>query len=389
VIKNKNILLGVSGGIAAYKAVELASLLKKQGANVKVILTQNTREFITPITFKAITHDLVLTNNFDLENEIAHITLADWADIFVIAPATANIIGKIANGIADDLLTSTIMAYTKKTLIVPAMNIHMYENKILQDNIKKLKRFGFYFMEPESGQLACGYQGKGRFPKSDEILYFIKAYLHYEQDLMDKNILVTAGATQQKIDPMRFLTNIASGKMGVEIARAAAIRGAKVTLIHGSVKTTLPEYLHHAIQTLSAEEMYASCLELATKQDLIFKAAAVSDYTPEIYLERKLKKGKDFELKLVRTNDILAELGKRKPENQILVGFAAESENIIENATEKMARKNCDFIVANHLNNAGKDESEVTILSKEKSKQISGDKFMTANQILDFVLYGK
>jgi phosphopantothenoylcysteine decarboxylase/phosphopantothenate--cysteine ligase len=388
-VKNKNIVLGITGGIAACKALELASLLKKQGAIVRTILTKNALEFITPLSFKAITHDLVLVDNFDLENEIAHITLADWADIFVIAPATANIIGKIAAGIADDLLTSTLLACTKKILIVPAMNIHMYENKILQENITKLKSYNFYFIEPETGELACGYTGKGRFPKSEEILYYIKSLLNFESDMNGKKVLVTAGATQQKIDPMRYLTNISSGRMGVEIARAAAIRGAEVTLVHGSLKIEPPYFIRQSIPAFSAKEMYDVCLKMAPEQDFIFKSAAVSDYTPEKQEEQKIKKGADLKLNLQRTDDILAELGKRKNAKQLIIGFAAESENVLQNARAKRLSKNCDFMVANHLQTAGKMESELTILSAEKEKQISGDKFLCANQILDFIVYGK
>ena len=223
-LKNKNILLGISGGIAVYKAIDLAGKLTKQGAVVKTIMTKNACEFVSPITFKAITHQPVVTRMFDINAEIEHISLADWADISVIAPATANIIGKVASGIADDLLSTTIMATTSPVLFVPTMNVHMYENPIVQENIRKLSELGYFFIEPDSGKLACGYEGKGRFPEPVEIVYFVKTFLNHKKDLIGKKILVTAGATRENIDPMRFITNFSSGKMGLALARAAFIR---------------------------------------------------------------------------------------------------------------------------------------------------------------------
>ncbi|MCD4817513.1 MAG: bifunctional phosphopantothenoylcysteine decarboxylase/phosphopantothenate--cysteine ligase CoaBC [Candidatus Cloacimonetes bacterium] len=384
-LKKKKILLAISGGIAAYKSIDLASKLIKQKAIVKVILTKNALKFITPLSIKSIVHNDVEVSLFDEDNVIKHIELADWADIIVIAPATANIIGKIANGIADDLLTTTLMAVTKPVLIVPAMNIHMYENPILQNNIQKLKGLNYYFMEPEFGVLACGYEGKGRFPDVTEIICNISTFLYYKTELSGKKILVTAGATRQKIDPMRYLTNFSSGKMGINIARNAAIRGADVTLLHGVTSEKIPDYLTSKLST-SAEEMYNDCFENFENFNVIIMCAAVSDYTPEKVLRNKLKKSENLNLKLIRTNDILLEMGKRKKAKQILIGFAAESENIIENAKIKLNKKNLDFIIANNLEVSGKDETEITILSKTVNQKYRGDKFYCAHKILDILL---
>ena len=254
-LKRKKILLGITGGIAAYKAVDLASKLTKMGAEVKTVMTANACEFISPITIKSITHQPVITKMFDINADIEHISLADWADIVVIAPATANIIGKTAAGIADDLLSTTLMATTAPVLFVPAMNIHMYENPIVQENIDKLTQLGYFFMEPEFGRLACGYEGKGRYPENDEIIYHIRTYLKYKKDLTGKEVIVTAGASRESIDPMRFITNHSSGKMGLALARAAHIRGANVKLIHSSLTVKVPDYLE-SIEAITAEEMY-------------------------------------------------------------------------------------------------------------------------------------
>ncbi|MCF7793087.1 MAG: bifunctional phosphopantothenoylcysteine decarboxylase/phosphopantothenate--cysteine ligase CoaBC [Candidatus Cloacimonetes bacterium] len=380
--KNKKILLGVTGGIAAYKAVDVASMLTKLGAEVRTILTSNACELISPVTFKSITHQKVVTRLFDAEADIEHISLADWADLVLIAPATANIIGKVASGIADDLLSTTIMATTAPVCFVPAMNIHMYENPLVQENIQKLTDHGYFFMEPEYGKLACGYEGKGRFPKTNEIIHFAGTYLSYKQDLKDIPILITAGACRESIDPMRFITNYSSGKMGLALARAAHFRGAKVTLVHAAVAEEIPEYFK-SIETISAQEMYDIVINEFPKHKITIKTAAVADFTPATKSDHKIKKSDSLNLQMKRTKDILAELGRQKTRDQILVGFAAETENIVENARKKLKAKNLDFIAANNLNVSGKDETEITLISPEVEEKICGTKFEVAHTILD------
>ena len=384
-LKNKNILLGISGGIAVYKAIDLAGKLTKQGAVVKTIMTKNACEFVSPITFKAITHQPVVTKMFDINAEIEHISLADWADISVIAPATANIIGKVASGIADDLLSTTIMATTSPVLFVPTMNVHMYENPIVQENIRKLSELGYFFIEPDSGKLACGYEGKGRFPEPVEIVYFVKTFLNHKKDLIGKKIMVTAGATRENIDPMRFITNFSSGKMGLALARAAFIRGADVQLISGNLTEQVPFYINN-ISCKNAEEMFQATIREFPENQIILKTAAVSDFTPANPSKQKIKKGEDLKLDLKRTKDILSELGKIKTKEQILVGFAAESENIIKNARQKLQKKNLDFIVANDLKVAEKDETSAFFRGKNIEEKISGNKFFVAHKILDLIL---
>jgi len=384
-LKDKKILLGITGGIAAYKAVDLASKLTKMGAEVKTIMTAHACEFVSPITFKSITHQSVLTKMFDVNADIEHISLADWADLVVIAPATANIIGKTASGIADDLLSTTIMATTTPVLFVPAMNIHMYENPIVQENIVKLSNLGYFFMEPEYGMLACGYEGKGRYPENEEIVFHIVTYLKYKKDLLGKNILITAGASREKIDPMRFITNYSTGRMGLALARAAYIRGAKIKFIHSLLGVKAPEYLN-SIKAISAKEMYNSVLKDFPESDVTFMTAAVADYTPIKSSKQKIKKSDNLNLELKRTKDILKELGEKKTSNQILVGFAAESENIKENALQKIEKKNLDIICANNLNVSGKDDTEILVLGEGKEIKLIGNKFSIAHQIIDIVL---
>ncbi len=384
-LKEKKILLGITGGIAAYKAVDLASRLTKSGAIVKTIMTNNACEFVKPITFKSITHQPVITKMFNEEADIEHISLADWADLLVIAPATANIIGKVASGIADDLLSTTIMAITSPVFFIPAMNINMFNNSIVQKNITKLTDLGYLFMEPEIGMLACGYEGKGRYPDNKEIFYYISAYISYKQDLVGKNILVTAGANQEKIDPMRFITNYSSGKMGLAIARAAHIRGANVKLVYAGVSDKVPEYLD-SIEAYSAEEMHQVVSKEYEAADITIMTAAVADYTPKTYSKQKIKKTDNFKLELNRTNDILKELGDNRTNGQILVGFAAESNDIVENAIVKLNEKNLDFICANDLKVSGKDETCITVISKDSQKKYDGEKFEVAHKILDTII---
>ena len=387
-LKDKKILLGITGGIAAYKAVDLASKLTKMGAEVKTIMTSHACEFVSPITFKSITHQQVITKMFDLEADIEHISLADWADLVVIAPATANIIGKTASGIADDLLSTTIMATTAPVLFVPAMNIHMYENPIVQENIVKLTDFGYFFMEPEFGILACGYEGKGRYPRNEEIIFHIGTYLKYKKDLAGRNVLITAGANREQIDPMRFITNHSSGKMGLALARAAHIRGANVKFIHASISEYIPEYLN-SVQAISAEDMHDVILEEYTDFKITFMTAAVADYTPVNSSKQKIKKSDELNLELKRTKDILKELGEIKNSKQILVGFAAESENLKQNALKKIKKKNLDFICANNLSVSGKNDTEILVLGDGMEVKLNGNKFSVAHQVLDITLNKK
>jgi len=381
-LKNRNILLGITGGIAAYKAVDLASKLTKAGAVVKTIMTKNATEFISPLSVKSITHQSVSFAQFDLNADIEHISLADWANLLVIAPATANIIGKAAAGIADDLLSTTLTATVAPVLFVPAMNVHMFENKIVQRNIATLKKFGYFFAEPETGKLACGYEGKGRFPKIEEIIFHIKTYLNYQKDLLGKKILITAGATRENIDPMRFISNYSSGKTGLALARAAFLRGAEVKLIAANVTENIPEYLDFQ-RANNSSEMHRLTMKFFPNFETVIMTAAVSDYTPANPAKQKIKKGENLLLELKRTKDILAEMGKKKTKNQRLIGFAAESENITENAQKKLEKKNLDFIIANDLKVAGKSETEITIIGKNFQKKIHGEKFEVAHKILD------
>ncbi len=384
-LKDKKILLGITGGIAAYKAVDLASKLTKMGAEVKTVMTAHACEFVSPITFKSITHQPVITKMFDAESDIEHISLADWADIVVIAPATANIIGKTAYGIAGDLLSTTIMAATSPVLFIPAMNVHMYENPIVQENITKLSALGYFFMEPEFGILACGYEGKGRYPDNEEIIFHIITYLKYSKDLSGKNVLVTSGASREEIDPMRFITNYSTGKMGLALARAAHIRGAQVKLIHSFISVKIPEYLDSK-KAVSAEEMYNAVIKDYKDSDITFMTAAVADYTPAKPSKQKIKKSNDLNIELKRTKDILTELSMRKTNDQILVGFAAESENIKENALQKIRKKKLNFICANNLNVAGKNDTDIIILGEETEVKLTGSKFSAAHQIIDIIL---
>ncbi len=380
-LKDKKILVCVTGGIAAYKAIELVSTLKKNGANINVILTKNALKFVSSIVFHSISGNKPYIDNFDDDTLIPHIYLSDWADLIVIAPATANVIGKIANGIADDLLTSTIIASRKPVLFIPAMNINMYSNPIVQKNIKYLESLNYYFLEPESGILACGTIGKGRYPKTLEIISAIKLYLNHTKDLEGKNILISAGACRESLDPMRFISNHSSGKMGIALARSAALRGAKVTLVHSVITVEKPHYID-SIQAISADEMYEVMMEEAPKNDIIIMSAAVTDYKFAQISLSKIKKSGNLNLSLIRTKDILAQLGKDKTDSQTLVGFAAETENIIENGLKKLEKKNLDWIVSNHLNVSGNDETKAIILSKNSMMDFTGSKLELANKIL-------
>jgi len=367
-LKGKEIVLGVTGGIAAYKAAELLRLLVKRGANVHVVMTRNAREFVTPLTFQTLSGNPVTTDPFVLlEGEkIGHVSLADLAELIVILPATANIIGKIANGIADDFLSTMVMASKAAVLFAPSMNVNMWESKVLQRNIETLVETGFHFMDPGEGELACGWYGKGRLAELDEVMEKIED-LFTQKDLRGERILVTGGPTQEPIDPVRFITNRSSGKMGFALAKTARRRGADVVLITGPVSLPMPRRDIEIVSVRTAEEMRKAVLDRLERCSVIIKAAAVSDYRPRVAAEKKLKKGDVYlSLELERTVDILGEIGKKK-ENRVLVGFAAETDDLVENARKKLLGKNLDFIVVNDVTRSdagfGVDTNQVKILS--------------------------
>jgi len=353
-LRDKCIVLGVTGGIAAYKAAELLRLLVKSGAEVHVVMTRSAQEFITPLTFQTLSGNPVHTELFNLiqEQEIGHISLADRADLILVAPATANIIGKVANGIADDLLTTTIMATRAKVLFAPAMNSNMWQNPLYQENQAKLAGLGYHFIDPAYGDLACGWQGPGKLPDPQAIYQAAQALLVSTQ-LSGKTVLVTAGPTREEFDPVRFLSNYSSGKMGYAIARAARNRGAHVILVSGPVSLPDPQGIE-TIRVISAQEMYQAVMKRAEEADLIIKAAAVADFRPLRRGEQKTKKGSTdtMVIELQRNPDILAELGRQKG-NRILVGFAAETEELLKHAREKLTGKNLDMIVANDVTQEG------------------------------------
>jgi len=352
----KKVLLCVSGGIAAYKAVQLTSKLTQNGFDVKVMMTGNATKFVTPLSFQAISRNDVYTDTFDEKDpaKIAHIDLADWPDVIIIAPATANIIGKLANGIADDMVSTTLLATEKPVFIAPAMNVHMYHHPVVQGNIARLKSFGYHFIEPSEGYLACGYVGKGRLEEPEIIVEHIKTFFaqNKQQFLRGKTVLISAGPTREKIDPVRYLSNYSSGKMGYAIAEVAQHLGANVILISGPVSLKAPVGVQ-VIRVESAEEMYEAVLEYFDEADIVIKSAAVSDYRPKKILQQKMKKqSQELVIELERTVDILAELGKRK-KAQFLIGFAAETNHVEEYAKQKLLSKNADMIVANNVMQEG------------------------------------
>jgi len=392
-LKNKNILIGVCGGIAAYKVCELIRLLKKNEANVKVIMTENAQKFITPLTLQTLSQNKVYTDTFESEYsyDIEHISLTTWADILVVVPATANIIGKFANGIADDLLTTTFLAFDKPVLIVPAMNSNMFENAIVQQNIQKLKLVGINFVQPESGFLACGVYGKGRYPENQKILIEIEKLL-CSQDLAGKKVLITAGPTREYLDPIRFISNRSSGKMGYALAEEAYKRGAKVTVISGPVNINTYADIE-IINVQTAFQMYQKVKDIYMQYDILIFSAAVADYRPKSVSENKIKKENRDELaiELVKNPDILKFVGDNKKPGQIIVGFSAETENVIENSQEKLKTKNADLIVANNVLEEGAgfdvDTNIVRLISKEKIENLPKmSKSEVAERIFDHVL---
>lgn len=369
--QNKFVVVGVTGSIAAYKTVTLVRLLKKNGADVQVIMTKSACEFINPLTFRVVSQNPVITDMFSEPSnwDVAHVALADKADIFLVAPATANIIAKIACGIADDMLTCALLATRAKPIIVPAMNVHMYENPVTQKNIMKLKSFGYEIIEPDEGLLACGYTGKGRFPEPEDILEKLKKRIIKHQDFKNKKFLITAGPTREHIDPVRFITNHSTGKMGYALAGEAIDRGGQVILISGPTNIKPPPGLYKFVQVETTEQMRNAVIENFSWADIVIKAAAVADFKPKEYNTTKIKKNSSkMLLELEKTQDILKELGEKKT-NQVLIGFAAETDNIEANAIKKLTNKNLDFIVVNNVTlkgaGFGSDTNIVKIIYKD------------------------
>lgn len=368
-LKDKNIVIGVTGGIAVYKAVDVVSRLKKLGANIDVIMTESATKFVTPLTFQSLAQNFVTVDMFKepLKWEVEHISLAQRADLFLVVPATANIIGKIANGIADDMLSTTIMATKAKVIFSPAMNTQMYNNLIFKSNMEKLKEYGYEFIKPDSGRLACGDYGEGKLAKPEDIVEYVKNYFNKDKELKGKKIIVTAGPTIERIDPVRYITNHSSGKMGYAIAEEASKRGAEVTLISGPTNLPKPSNLK-IIDVSTTKEMFDTLHDLYDDCDAVIKSAAPLDYRPNKYNDKKIKKKNDkLNIELVKNPDIIYNLGKNK-KNQILIGFAAESNDVIDNAKKKLKKKNLDLIVANDITekNAGfkEDTNIVTIIDK-------------------------
>lgn len=392
-LKDKTVVIGVSGGIAVYKTLDVISRLRKLGVNVNVIMTKSATEFVTPLSFQSLSQNYVVCDMFEDPKtwDVEHISLAKRADVFLIAPATANVIGKMANGIADDMLTTTVMATKGKVLIAPAMNTNMYENPIVQRNINILKDLGYNFVDPESGRLACGDTGKGKLASPETIVNEVVKLLSVEQDLKGKSIIVTAGPTVESLDPMRYITNRSTGKMGYSIAKEAIERGADVTLVTGPTNLTPPQNLKKLIKIESAEDMYNAVVENLDKNQVVIKSAAVADYKPKNYSNKKIKKSDDdLVIRLDRNKDIAYEIGKIK-QDKILVGFAAETNDLIENAKGKVKKKNLDFIVANDLTKEGAgfgvDTNIVKIIDKngDITEYPKMKKDEVANVILDKV----
>ena len=391
-LKGKNVVLGVTGSIAAYKIANLASMLKKLNADVTVLMTQNATNFINPITFETLTGNKCLIDTFDrnFQYNVEHVALAKEADVVLVAPATANVIGKIAGGIADDMLTTTVMACTCKKIIAPAMNTQMYNNPIVQDNMDKLKRFGYEVITPDTGYLACGDVGAGKMPSEDVLLQYILRECACEKDMAGKKVLVTAGPTMEKIDPVRFISNHSTGKMGYAIARNCMLRGAEVTLVTGKTSIEPPMFVN-AINVVSAKDMYEAVVDNFDTQDIVIKAAAVADYRPVNPADEKVKKKDgDMSIALERTDDILKALGEKKT-NQFLCGFSMETENMIENSKAKLEKKNLDMIVANNLKVAGAgfgtDTNIVTIITADEVKELEiMSKDEVAGRIVDEIL---
>ena len=392
-LKGKTAVLAVTGSIAAYKIANLARMLGKLGCNVQVLMTENATNFINPITFETLTSNRCFIDTFDrnFQYSVEHVALAKQADVVMIAPSDANVIGKIANGIADDMLTTTVMACPCRKLVAPAMNHNMYHNPIVQDNIKKLAAYGYGIITPDTGMLANGDIGDGRMPDERVLLEHILREIACEKDLAGKRVLVTAGATREAIDPVRFITNHSSGKMGFAIARAAMLRGAEVTIVAAHTDVAPPMFCE-VVPVVSAADMFEAVAQRAPESDIIIKAAAVSDYTPETTADSKLKKSDaDMSIPLKRTQDILKYLGANKRPGQFLCGFSMETDNVLENSRKKLASKNCDMICANSLRTAGAgfgtDTNVITLITADSDTELPlMSKEDAAHRILDVIL---
>lgn len=392
-LKGKTVVLGVTGSIAAYKMANVASMLVKLHADVHVIMTENACQFITPVTFETLTGNKCMVDTFDrnFQFHVAHISIAKKADVLLVAPASANVIGKLANGIADDMLTTTAMACTCQKIVAPAMNTNMYHNPILQDNLKKLEGYGFTVIAPEKGLLACQDIGDGKMPSEDVLVGHILREIAHEKDLAGMKVIVTAGPTQESVDPVRYITNHSTGKMGYELAKAAMLRGAEVTLVSGVTNLEPPMFVDY-VQVKSAGDMFEAMKSRFLDNDIIIKAAAVADYKPKSYSDEKTKK-KDGEMsiELDRTQDILKYLGEHRREGQFYCGFSMETQNMLENSRVKLDKKNIDMVVANNLKIAGSgfgtDTNVVTMISKEEEIQLELlSKAEVAHKILDEIL---
>ena len=388
-LKNKTILLGVTGGIAAYKAAALASALVKLHANVEVVMTENATKFITPLTFEQLTGRRTMVDTFDrnFSHQVEHISLAERADLVIVAPATANVCAKLAHGLADDMLTTTILACRCPKLIAPAMNTNMYENPVTQDNLATLRHYGWEVIEPASGRLACGAVGKGKMPEPEDLIQHILRYIALPHDMEGKKILITAGPTQESLDPVRYLTNHSTGKMGYAIAKMAMLRGAEVTLISG--KTDLPPVpFVNMVSVVSAADMFEAVTAHAAQADIIVMAAAIADYTPANYVDNKIKKKDgDLSIPLIRTQDILKWLGEHRQAHQTICGFSMETENLIENSRAKLIKKNADMICANNLKvegaGFGVDTNVISVITKDEIVELPlQSKDSAANAIL-------
>ena len=392
-LKGKTVVLGVTGSIAAYKIANLARMLVKLHCDVHVLMTQNATNFINPITFETLTKHKCLIDTFDrnFEYSVEHVALAKAADVVMIAPASANVIGKIANGIADDMLTTTVMACPCKKIVAPAMNHNMFHNPIVQDNIEKLKKYGYEIVEPAHGMLANGDMGDGRMPDESLLLEYIIKEIAYEKDLKGKKVLITAGATMEAIDPVRYITNHSSGKMGFSIAKNAMLRGADVTVVMGKCEVEPPEFVN-VVKIKSAKEMFDEVTALSDDMDIIVKAAAVADYRPKNVSSEKVKKADgNMSIELERTDDILKTLGENKKNGQFICGFSMETENMLENSRAKLKKKNVDMIVANNLKQDGAgfggDTNIVTLITENEEVQLEKmSKDKVAEKIFDYIL---
>ena len=387
-LKGKTVVLAVSGSIAAYKIASLASALKKLHANVQVLMTKNAVNFINPITFESLTGNKCLVDTFDrnFQYSVEYVALAKQADVVLVAPASANVIGKIAHGIADDMLTTTVMACKCKKIIAPAMNTNMFDNPILQDNLKILEHYGYEVISPAVGYLACGDTGAGKMPEPELLLQYILREIAYEKDMQGKRVLVTAGPTQESIDPVRFITNHSTGKMGYAIAKMCMLRGAEVTLVSGPTSIAKPEFVH-VVDVVTAKEMYEEVTKRAKDQDIIIKAAAVADYRPKsVSSEKMKKKDDDLAIPMERTDDILKFLGEHKKEHQFLCGFSMETENMLENSRKKLEKKHLDNLKVEGAGFAG-DTNVVTIITGQEEVSLGKmTKEETALRILDEIL---